>query len=101
MPFADSAALEPNPEAPLSPVPVSFGPCGVHSDFELSVNTQAAPSPPLSPEPPISAVLPSEESATLEPNLPSLLSPAPVSFAPCWVHVEPERVNTQAAPVSP
>ncbi len=30
---------------------------------------------------------------------PSPLSPAPVSFGPCWLHTPPERVNTQAAPV--
>src|SRR5438874_55035 len=52
----------------------------------------------LSPEPPMSAVLPSEESATLEPSLGAPLAPTPVSFDPCWVQVEPERVNTHAAP---
>src|SRR5207249_701374 len=57
----------------------------------------------LSRGPPISAVLPSEDRATLPPNSPPLqqpavLSPPPVSFSPCWVQVEPERVKTQTAP---
>ena len=76
---------------------MSFSPCWVHVDPER-VNTHAAPAPPLSPDPPISAVLPSAESATLLPNSPSPVSPVPVSFSPCWVQVDPERVNTHAAP---
>src|SRR2546426_11020101 len=56
----------------------------------------------------MSAVLPSADSATLRPNSTGpgqlgapqdapLKAPLPVSFA-CWVQVEPERVNTHAAP---
>src|SRR5438132_9307680 len=48
----------------------------------------------------MSAVLPSEDTATLEPNLAVPLAPVPVSFGPYCVHVEPERVNTHAAPTS-
>ncbi len=91
---------KPNPAFPISPVPMSFPPCWVQVEPER-VNTQAAPVLPLSSGPPISAVSPSAESATLSPNLPSPVSPVPVSFSPCWLQVEPERVNTQAAPLSP
>ena len=41
------------------------------------------------------------ESATLEPNAPWPLSSLAVSFAPCCVHVLPERANTHAAPRLP
>ena len=47
---------------------------------------------------PISAVAPSPASATEDPKRPVPLSSAPVSFDPCWVQVEPDRVNTHAAP---
>src|SRR5262249_59633036 len=68
------------------------------------VNAHAAPSPLLSPGPPISAValLSDPARATLEPNWPGdaglLTSAPPVSLDPCWVQVEPVRVNTHAAP---
>ena len=79
---------------------MSFAPCWVHV-LPVRVNTHAAPTLLLSLWPPISAVLPSlEDSATLKPNSASPLSSLPVSFAPCWVHVFSERVNTHAAPVS-
>ena len=134
--------------------PVSFAPCWLQTPPER-VNTHAAPVAVSSSGPPISAVLPSAESATLVPNSPSPVSPRagelcallgpgrararehprraragvvagaadqrrvavgrraprcsrirlrrsrppPVSFSPCWVQVEPERVNTHAAPV--
>jgi hypothetical protein len=97
----ESATLVPNWPEPISPLPVSFAPCGVQVEPER-VNTHAAPTLALSPGPPSSAVLPSGESATLEPTSPAPTSPEPSknswSFAPCWVQVEPERVNTQAAP---
>ena len=99
-PSLDSATLEPNCPAPVSPEPVSFDPCWVQVEPER-VNTHAAPTPPLSAEPPISAVPPSSDSATLAPNLPAPVSSEPVSFDPCWVQVEPERVNTHAAPRPP
>src|SRR5580692_2658900 len=93
--------------SPVSPVPslaqlpaqspVSFSPCWVQVEPER-VNTHAAPLSLSSFQPPISAVSPSADSATIVPNLPSPLSPPPVSFSPCWVQVEPERVNTHAAP---
>ena len=46
-------------------------------------------------------VVPSTESATLSPNSPAPASSLPVSFAPCWVQVVPERMNTHAAPTLP
>src|ERR1700744_204028 len=73
-------------------------PCCVHVD-RRRVNTQAAlVSFTLLAWLPISAVVPSEESATQRPKLPLLLAPTPVSFAPCWAHTKPARVNAQAAP---
>ena len=120
LPSPESAALAPNQPLPLSPVPslaqllgqspTSFAPCWVQAPPER-VNTHAAPAPSLSVAPPISAVFPSSESATLRPNwptasaplspVPSLAQPvvqSPTSFAPCWVQAPPERVNTHAAP---
>ena len=65
---------------------------------DVFANAHPAPVSLLSVGPPINAVLPSEESATLLPNPPSPLTSLPVSFAPCWVQVAPERVNTHAPP---
>src|SRR5207245_10819494 len=88
-----------------SSLPVSFS-CWVHFSA-ARVNTHAAPvrsSLPtptslLSPGPPISAVLPSEESAALEPNSGTTPTPTLIaSLGPCWVHFPSLRVNTQAAP---
>ena len=59
----------PNSARPSSPPPVSFSPCWVQVAPER-VNTHAAPTPFLSPGPPISAVLPSADSATLAPKSP-------------------------------
>ncbi len=78
--------------------PTSFSPCRVQVESER-VNTHAAPTPPLSAGPPINAVSPSAESTTLLPSSPFPVSPVPVSFSPCWVQVESERVNTHAAPL--
>jgi len=67
----------------------------------LLVHTQAAPAKLLSAFPPTMAVLPSPESDTAMPCSAAPTAPAPTSFGPCCVHVEPERVKTQAAPTSP
>src|SRR5436189_267713 len=64
-------------------------------------NIHAAPIVLLSALPPISAVSPSPDSATLVPKELRLLAPVAVSFGPCWRHVLPERVNTHAAPRPP
>src|ERR1700740_3514900 len=98
LPSDERATLKPNRPRPLSLAPVSFGPCWLQVGPER-VNTHAAPMRVSSPSPPTSAVLPSDESATLWPNSPSPLSSPPVSFEPCWLQVAPERVNTHAAPM--
>ena len=97
LPSEDSATLLPKKGMPTTPAPVSFSPCWVQVEPER-VNTHAAPRSPLSPHPPIRAVLPSEDSATLEPKSASPIAPPGMSFPPCCVQVEPERVNTHAAP---
>src|SRR5205814_1805571 len=68
-----------------------------HVDPER-VNAQTAPALPLSYGPPISAVLPSPDNATLEPCSAPPTAPAPTSFEPRWDHVEPDRVNNNPAP---
>src|ERR1700726_1362402 len=98
-PSPESATLTPKAAAPTAPLPVSFAPCWVQVDPER-VNTHAAPTKLLSFSPPIRAVLPSADNATLTPNRPAPTSPLPVSFEPCWVQVDPERVNTHAAPTN-
>src|SRR5439155_803780 len=98
LPSADSATPPPKVPAPLSSLPVSFEPCCVQVEPER-VNTPTAP--PLavtSLQPPIRAVLPSADSATLRPTRLVPVSPLTVSFAPCCVQLEPERVYTRAAP---
>src|ERR1700733_3810311 len=75
---------------------VSFGPCCLQVEPDR-VKTHAAPAGSLSSQPPTRAVLPLPDSATPEPKLPPTVS-LPTSFGPCCVHVEPERVNTHAAP---
>src|SRR5205807_1350689 len=70
------------------------------------------PALPLSAGAPVSAVLASAESATLDPKTPLPLSPVPLgpvqlavqlptSFDPCWLQTPAERVNTHAAPALP
>src|SRR5262249_34935050 len=75
----------------------SLPPCWLQALPER-VKIQAAPLCPLSPTPPIRAVLPSAESATLPPKSPAPVSSLPVSLPACWLQTEPVRVNTQAAP---
>src|SRR5262245_28414969 len=99
LPSEERAVAKPKAPSPISSLPVSFGPCCVHVDPER-VNTHTAPAA-LSNGPPITAVLPSEESATSWPKRAAPLSPLPVSFGPCCVQVEPERVKTHAAPMPP
>src|SRR5262249_57177676 len=97
LPSEESATLRPSWAAPLAPLPASLAPCWLH--FSLArVNAHTAPAPELSSGPPMTAVLPSEDSATPEPKCAAPLSPLPVSFAPCWLQVEPVRVNAHAAP---
>src|SRR5262249_33659976 len=106
-----AALVEPNltAVAPVKSLPVIVTDVPPDSDPELGstrvtfrpetgTNTHAAPTALLSPAPPIRAVV--EENATLMPKFPLPISPIPVSFGPCCVQVEPERVNTHAAPIS-
>src|SRR5665213_255792 len=80
LPLAESATLLPNEPAPISPLPVSCVPCWVHVAPER-VKTHTAPTRPFSSGAPTSAVLPSEDSATLWPNSPSSgLTLLPVSL---------------------
>jgi hypothetical protein len=81
-PPPESATLPPNAPFPTSPPPVSFAPCWTHAVPERP-NAQAAPLTGSSLGPPIRAVLPSAESATLRPNSPMPISPPPVSLPPC------------------
>src|SRR4051794_359884 len=64
------------------------------------VNTHAAPMPPYPDGPPINAVLPSADSATLSPNPPAPRSPLAVSFPPCCFQAAPARANAHAAPIA-
>src|SRR5262249_26321244 len=99
-PFADSATAPPNAPAPRSSSVVSLWPCCVQVEPDR-LNTQAAPTPRSSFQPPINAVRPSPGG---EPGIPKPAAPCSsfaVSFGPCCVHVEPERTNTQAAPIPP
>src|SRR6516225_8761233 len=98
LPSADSATELPWRLVPAPPLPTSLAPCWVHTP-PLRVNTQTAPTEVLSPGPPTMAVLPSADSATEKPcwaNGPT--APVPTSLLPCWLHIPPLRVNTQAAP---
>src|SRR6202012_330681 len=82
-----------------APAPVSLLPCWVHVEPER-VNTHAAPAPVApSNSPPMSAVLPSADRATPDPNHAPEVAPAPVSLPPCWVQPPALRVNTHAAPL--
>src|SRR5581483_3919695 len=69
-------------------------------DEPLRVKIQTAPTPLPSSGAPTAAILPSAESAIVDPNWPLPDSPAPVSRAR-RVQREPERVNTQTAPAPP
>ena len=52
-----------------------------------------------SKSPPMSAVSPFADNATLEPNAAPAVAPPPVSLPPCWLQVPALRVKTQAAPL--
>ena len=97
LPSPDSATLEPNRARPVSPLPVSFVPCCFQVEPER-VNTHAAPTSPTSSAPPIRAVLPLADSATLRPNRPLPVSPLPVSFVPCLF---PGGARTREHPCRP
>src|SRR5689334_12803406 len=82
------------------PLHTSLLPCWFHA-VPVRVKTHAAPMLRASPGPPMSAVLPSPESATDVPWADAPIAPKPVSFEPCCVHALPDFVNTQTAPTFP
>src|SRR5262245_20790420 len=61
-----------------------------------AINTQVAPTPKLSNDPPMTAVL--QVSATEEPWVAAPTAPLPTSLFPCWAHTPLALVNTHAAP---
>ena len=90
----------PNAAPAVAPAPVSLAPCWLHVEPDR-VNTHAAPAPVApSKSPPMRAVLPSADRATLDPNAAPAVAPPPVSFGPCWLQLPPDRVNTHAAPLA-
>src|SRR4051812_14012598 len=110
VPSAANAALTPNepPRSELSSsLGVSFEPCWLQVPPERLKIHAAAGSAPWnsnpSSGPPMSAVLPLADSATLAPNA----TPTPVSFVsdgvslpPCCVHDVPDRTKAHAAPLA-
>jgi hypothetical protein len=56
-------------------------------------NVHTAPAPPLSSGPPITALPPSDDSATAEPNEAAPEAPLPVSFVACCTQLVPDRLN--------
>src|ERR1017187_10150386 len=63
-----------------------------------AANTQAAPGPLLSPDPPMIAVLPFADRATDQPCVAEPTAPVPTSLLPCWLQTPLVRVKIQAAP---
>ena len=99
LPFADRATDQPCWDAPEEPIPTNL----LTSDqcMPERVNIQAAPWALSSPGPPTSAVLPSADRATENPNCGRPLASVGVSLTR-WDQPLLERVNTQPAPaVSP
>src|SRR5271154_6586204 len=101
-PSPASATLTPSATSPAGCLPISAPPCWDHVEPER-VKTNAAPGalPPDSSffSAPTSAVLPLADSDTLEPCAPFSVAPAfATSFLPCCSHLDPDQVNTHAAP---
>ena len=69
----------------MAPVPTSLLPCWVHTP-PARVKTHVAPTPLLSPDPPTSAVLPSEDTAADPPWTAAPIASEPTSFGPCWLN---------------
>src|SRR5215813_9482304 len=95
MTMLSSADATEGADFPTGPVPTRFLPCVQYPP--LRVNIHAAPTPPLSLDPPTITMLPSAESATEGVDFPT--APAPTSFLSC-VQRPPLRVNTNATPPS-
>src|SRR5205085_12473304 len=87
----------PNSTLPTCSPLVSLGPCCDQLP-PARTNTHAAPAPALSTGPPISAVLPSAETGTRNPNWALPTSSAPVSLGPCCDQPPAGRPNRHAPP---
>jgi hypothetical protein len=80
-----NATEVPCSEIPTYPVPTSLGPCCVHGDPTVRVNTHVAPIWPLSASPPTANVVPSEFNAIMPCDvIPT--PPVPINFFPNWVY---------------
>src|SRR5436190_6469036 len=101
-------AVAPSPESeterpcaaplhPEAPEPTSFGPRCVQTP-PLFVQSQTAPFPPSSADPPTMAVLPSAERETETPCAEPLTAPDPTSLGPCWLQTPPLLCHTHTAP---
>src|SRR5262249_9110191 len=99
-PSADTATEFPWPAPPTARLPTSFVPCWLHTP-PLRVHTHAAPAPPSSKPPPMTAVFPSADTATAFPWCAAPPAPVPTSLGPCWLHTPPLRVPSDAAPALP
>src|ERR1022692_4439791 len=97
LPSAVSAADWPRYRANAGSLPTSLLPCWVHWPL-ARVNTHTAPDVLLSPLPPSTAVLPSEDKATDMPWC-AWPTPLPTSLKGTRLHTPTLRVNTHAAPV--
>src|SRR5208282_4365291 len=95
----ETATVAPNPCRAPSSLGVSLAPCCAQVE-PARVKTHAAPAESLSAGVPITAVLPSPDSPALKPKNAAPASSLGVSFGPCCVQVEPDRVNTHAAPAA-
>src|SRR5262249_1251110 len=67
----------------------------------LRVHTHAAPAPPSSKPPPMTAVFPSADTATELPWCAPPTAPVPTSLGPRWLRTPPLRGPTPAAPPLP
>src|SRR5450631_2024556 len=108
LPSELSATLEPNAAAPISlwaPLVGANSVCWLIQVVPPRLKTKAEPTLSLFRGAPTSAVLPSELSATLEPNKAapiSLSAPLVGANSVCWlIQVLLPRMNTNAAPMLP
>src|SRR5262249_33159582 len=80
-PSADTATEIPWRAGPAAALPTSLEPSWLHTP-PLRVHTHAAPTPPLSLNPPTTAVFPSADTATEIPCLATPTAPAPTRRPP-------------------
>ena len=97
VPWVDSATLLPCSAALEALAPISLAFCD-HTPAALRVNTHVAPVFPWSPGPPIRAVWPSLDNATLLPCRAAPIELLAARSLPCCFHTPLLRVKTHAAP---